>query len=220
MRYEVKRPTDPRESAIDLALLAYILKGAAPFQGRTKLQKTTFLTELRLREHDLIGPRFRFYRYDNGPFSKNLLNAYDVLHAQGLTTHRDELGLTERGQVLADLVQMLKDEPDNREFFSEVDTVLETCRRRTGEQLMEEVYDLDVRPEGWTTSMKVRNIPKYTDIIVPIGRPTLCVPKDLLTLIIEELELTDNQIAEADKRLPDMIEDVVRNVMTERQRSA
>ena len=218
--YKVKRPIDPKESAVDLALLAYILKGAAPFYGRIKLQKTTFLTELRLRERGLTGPRFRFYRYNNGPFSKDLLLAYELLHAQGLALHRDSPGLTERGQMLADFAQMLRDESDNRELFDEIDPVLKHCKKRNGAELMHEVYGLVVRPEDSTESLKVRDIPSRADIIVPTGSPTLHVPEDLLALIIEALEVTDEQLAEGRRQMPEILESFIRAVMIDRPQSA
>jgi len=198
---EVKRPIDVEDRALDLALLAYILKHSAPFYGRTKLQKTTFLVELGLREHHLIGPRFRFYRHDHGPFSKDLLDAYELLEHRGIAAH-DAPGLTRRGKLLADFVEALKDEPGNRVVFEQIDPILEKCRPLNGSELKERLYETPVRPERGSAKMKVRDIPPGTDIVAPKGAHSLKVPDDLKRLILEELELTDEQIEQAEKDWP------------------
>jgi uncharacterized protein YwgA len=199
MRYEVKRPVQPKESPIDLALLAYILENAAPFFGKTKLQKTTFLVELNLRDRELIGPRFRFYRYKNGPFSKELLQAYETLWAHGLARG---YSLTDRGSRLVRFINLLKQEPDNRAFFEVIDPVLKRCQKQHGAQLMEDLCELRVRPEGSTDKIVLKDIQMGTDIIVPKGEPSLNISTEMLQAIVDELEITDEEIARAERDWP------------------
>lgn len=217
-RYELKRPIDPRDRAIDLALLAYILKKAAPFYGRTKLQKTTFLAEHALSEIGLTGPRFTFFRYNNGPFSRQLWDAYDFLHAQGFARQADQPALTDRGVVLVDYVAELRDET-NRKFFTRLDSTLEDCRHRKGAQLMRAVYQLELPVDH--QMIKVEDIPIGVDLIVPQGEPSLRVPSDLRRLLIEELELTDDRLVTARAEAPAAFEKLVEVVLnSERRQSA
>jgi len=214
-RYEIKPPIDPRDRAIDLALLAYILKGAAPFYGRTKLQKTTFLSELSLRDRHLVGPRFEFYRWNNGPFSQQLWAAYDLLHTKGFAHAPVEPGLTRRGRELSELVTELKREDENRAFFRILDSVLEQCKHKTGEQLLNDVYEMEVRPESSGKKMKVRDIPKNVKIIVPPNQTSLKVAHDLEKLILQELEITEEGIRRAEeKELPALVAGFLRRVAT------
>ena len=182
MRYELKPPIDSRDRAIDLALLAYILKGAAPFYGRTKLQKTTFLVEFNLARGGLTGPRFSFFRYNNGPFSRELWDAYDLLHNRGFAKQADQPGLTERGNVLAEFASELCDEA-NRKFFARLDATLEDCQPRKGAQLMRSIYKMELPIDH--KSIKVEDIPIGVDLIVPTGEPSLHVPADLQRLLVE-----------------------------------
>jgi|SRR5208282_939966 len=219
MRYEVKRPIEPKERAIDLALLAYILKGAAPFYGRTKLQKTTFLVEFDLAQVGLTGPRFSFFRYNNGPFSRELWDAYDFLHSQGFTKQADQPALTDRGNVLADYATELRDEA-NQKFFARLDATLENCQRRKGAQLMRAVYRMELAVDH--QMMKIEDIPIGVDLIVPEGPPSLHVPSDVQRLLIEELELTEEKLAKAREQIPAALEKLAEVALlnSERRQSA
>jgi uncharacterized protein YwgA len=217
--YEIKRPIEANERALDLALLAYILNGAAPFYGRLKLQKTTFLVEHNLREHNLTGPRFRFYRYDHGPFSKDLLDAYELLQSRGLAP-RYGIGLTKRGTVLAEFVEAMKEVPQNRKPFDEIDAVLRKCRDRNGTDLKEQLYEMIVRPEHESKGMKIRDISAGTDLVAPTSEASLEVPEDLLRLIQEELELDEKKLDKAREQVPQIIEDFIRTVTDARSRPA
>ena len=218
-RYEIKPPIDPRERAIDLALLAYILKGAAPFYGRTKLQKTTFLVELDLLRSGFTGPRFRFIRYNNGPFSRGLWDAYDFLHSQGFAKQADQPALTDRGKVLVDYVEELREEA-NQKFFARLDATLEDCQRRKGAPLMRAVYKIELNVDHQT--MKIEDIPIGVDLIVPEGEPSLHVPPDIQRLLVEELELTEERLAKAREQVPTILEEFAHSLLTssEHRRSA
>ncbi len=218
-RYELKPPIDPRDRAVDLALLAYILKGAAPFYGRTKLQKTTFLVELDLLRSGFTGPRFSFFRYNNGPFSRELWDAYDFLHSRGFAKQADQPALTDRGKVLVDYVKELHDEA-NQKFFARLDATLEDCQRRKGAPLMRAVYKIELPIDHQT--MKIEDIPIGVDLIVPEGDPSLHVPSDVQRLLIEELELTEEKLAKAREQIPAALEKLaeVALLSSERRQSA
>lgn len=210
---------DPRK-AVDLGLLAYILDRAAPFYGRAKLQKTTFLSELSLREKNLVGPHFEFYRWKNGPFSQELWGAYDLLAAKGFA-YSSEPGLTRRGHELSELVAELKRAQENRAFFEVLDSALKYCQPKDGSALIEAVYDMDVRPQFSTKKMKVRDMPLNTKIIVLPNKTTLKIAHDLEKLILEELEISEEDIQIAiEKDLPAMERQIVARAMTLGPRSS
>jgi uncharacterized protein YwgA len=207
--------------ALDLGLLAYILDRAAPFPGRTKLQKTTFLSELSLREKNLVGPHFEFYRWNNGPFSQQLWGAYDLLTAKGFTTHPAEPGLTQRGRELSELVAELKRAQENRRFFEILDSTLRECKSKNGKQLLDAVYEMEVRPEHSSKRMRVRDIPVNTKIIVPPNKTSLKIAYDLEQLILEELEISEEDIQTAtEKGLPEMEKQLVTRALTLGQQSS
>lgn len=193
---------EPKVDPLDLGLLTYILKNASPLYGRTKIQKTVFLSEVRLKEHELVGPHFRFFRYNNGPFSRELLDACDVLSARGFM-YRQLLSVTPRGDLLASFINELKKEPKNHDFFRILDRVLNECRPQSGERLMETVYSLEIQPEGKSYTAKIRDIPIGVDLIVPRGRDSLYIPDDIGWMIQEELKLTDKEIQQVRNDWPD-----------------
>ena len=199
--------------AIDLGLLAYILEGAAPFYGRTKLQKATFLSELNLRENKLIGPHFKFYRWNNGPFSHELLSAYEFLAHRGFAYYPDQPALTRRGHELAALFAELRKLHENRKFFELLDATLEYCKRRTGEQLMKIVYEMEVRPESTGEKIKVEDMPQRLVIIKPPSVSSLKMTHDFEKLILQELEVTEEGIRKAEKEeVPNLVEAFLRRL--------
>jgi uncharacterized protein YwgA len=206
---------DPKK-AVDLGLLAYILDRAAPFYGRTKLQKTTFLSELKLREENLVGPHFEFYRWLNGPFSQELWAAYELLADRGFAHHPDQPGLTQRGRELAELVSELRKFHSNVKFFDLLDSTLAYCQHRNGEQLLKMVYGLKVRPEHSQTAVKIEDMPMNTIIIAPPQRFSIEMSADLQKLIVAELEITEEDIRRAEREsLPKMVEGFLRRLATD-----
>src|SRR5260221_7256254 len=114
---------------IDRALLAYILKGAAPVLGNTKAQKTCFWVELRLRAKHLVGPHFRFYRYKYGAYSEELRRAHEGLLLSG-HLHKNNR-LTDRGEILVEFVEELR--KPNRAAFNTIDRAISDCQSDHGE---------------------------------------------------------------------------------------
>jgi hypothetical protein len=206
--------------ALDLGLLTYMLDRAAPVYGRTKLQKTIFLSELKLRERDLVGPHFVFIRWDKGPFSQDLWTAYDLLARKGFA-YSATYSLTKRGRELSELVAELKRADENREFFKILDATLKYCRPKSGEQLIELVYDMEVTPESSFMKMKIRDIPREEVIIAPPDRTSLVIAHDLEKLILEEIEISEDDIQRALKDdVPEMERALVERAMNAGQRSS
>jgi uncharacterized protein YwgA len=200
------------QKALDATLLLYILKEAAPIYGRAKLQKTTFLVELRLREKGLVGPHFRFVRYVNGPFSRQLWDTFDELAEAGFVS-KTGFRLLDRGRFLLDLVMPeLRRDPANRRALKIIDGVLQSCRRRHGAGLINEVYQLEVAlDDAPKKRMKVVDIPFGTEIIVP-SRDGLVISLEIEELLKEELTLTEAELKRAEQRLPETERRAIKNL--------
>jgi hypothetical protein len=200
------------DKGLDAALLLYIVKGAAPIYGRTKLQKTTFLVELRLKESDRVGPHFRFIRYVNGPFSGQLWNLFDELAEAGFVS-KTTFELTDRGRFLIDLViPELHRHPKNRAALKIMDDVIGWCRPRHGAGLIKYVYQLEVVPDEMPGErMKVEDVPFGSEIIHPPPGGLKLSP-DTQLLLKEELELTDKDLKRAERRLPEIERQAIRNL--------
>lgn len=197
------------QRAIDLALLTYIMERGKTYYGRIKLQKTTFLAELKLRDNDLVGTHFRFYRWNKGPFSKELWSAVDLLSAKGFV-HKGAPSLTRRGQELMEFVLELKRASENRKFFAVLDEALSFCGPKNGGDLMDAVYDMQVWVENSNTETKIRDILVGTDILVPPNTVSLEIAHDLERLLLEELEISETDIKAATERaMPQMEKQLV-----------
>ncbi|HEV8714201.1 MAG TPA: hypothetical protein VGX03_15410 [Candidatus Binatia bacterium] len=190
-----------RDIILDSVLLLYLLDGAGEIRGNLKTQKTTFLAELALREQGLHGPHFGFFRYKNGPFSKDLAQTYDRLVAGGFLAP-ETAKPTERGQFLLGLAfPQLREQ--NEAVFASMDETLAIYRAWNGRQLMEHVYSLTVEPDGWPgMRLPVEKIPMHMDILVP-PPGGLEVDNDTLALVLEELSITQEEIEEAERDWPE-----------------
>src|SRR5262249_12896589 len=155
-----------RDIILDTVLLLYLLDKAGEVQGNLKVQKTTFLTELELRDHGMRGPHFCFFRYHRGPFSRTLWDTIDQLVATGFL-RRSTMKPTERGWFLLNLAfPELREK--NEAVFTCIDTTLARYRGWTGEHLMRHVYELEIELDDWPgTRMRVADMPMNLDILIP-----------------------------------------------------
>jgi uncharacterized protein YwgA len=185
------------QDSVDRALLAYILKGAAPVLGNTKAQKTCFWVELRLRAKRLVGPHFRFYRYKYGAYSDELRLAHEALVLSGHLHKNNKL--TDRGEILVEFVEELR--KHNRAAFNTIDRAISECQSDHGEALKTKFYELEIRPEDWDHPVKIRVVPEHTDLIRPKGRE-LIVPDAIRSLITDELKLSDTDLKRAHDTWP------------------
>jgi uncharacterized protein YwgA len=192
-----------QEKRLDAVLLLYILKGSGPSSNRTKAQKTTFLVEFNLRRANLVGPHFRFFRYQDGPYSQQISQDLDDLARNGFIS-KTTLTPTERGQFLIDLIiPPLRELSDNRRAFAIIDKVLRWCKPRRAESLLRHVCGLEVSPdESPDVHMKVRDVPRFWDIIDP-SEAGLKTSPELDQLLRSELALTPRQLRDAKRKLPE-----------------
>ncbi len=191
-----------REKRLDAVLLLYILRKSGSSSSRTKVQRTTFLVEFNLRRANLVGPHFRFFRYLDGPYSQQISQDLDELARNGFIL-KTTLIPTERGQFLIDLIiPPLREISDNKRAFEIIDSVLQWCKPRRAESLLRHVCGLEVFPdESPDVHMKVRDVPRFWDIIDP-SETGLKISPELDQLLKTELALTPRQLRDAKRRLP------------------
>lgn len=149
-------------------LLLRILEKDRNISGKLKFQKEVFLAELALLESNLGGLFFKFFRYNLGPYSKDLTQTYEFLALQGFV-HRSNFRLTERGEYLNKWVELtLKSYENNSKIYRVIDSTVKKYSPYHGEGLKRRVYRLKVKPFDMPEKeMAVEEIPSFTDIIVP-----------------------------------------------------
>ena len=75
--------------------------------------------------------------------------------------------------------------------------------RTSGAQLMDDLYETRVQPEGSIDKIILRDIPMGTDIIVPKGDLSLKIPAEMVQAIIDELEITDQEMKRGERDWPE-----------------
>jgi uncharacterized protein YwgA len=161
-----------KEQIIDNLLLLYIVNRTNELGnnifGKTKLQKLCFLAEWQLMKHDMKGLHFNFFRYINGPFSKDLAKDYDFLvKNQNLYTY--VFNLTADGKnILNAFLKCTRSISHNSNFFEILDSIIKKWGKYCGTDLMNFVYEMNIHPYDIPDrEMKIREIPQYHDILVP-----------------------------------------------------
>jgi uncharacterized protein YwgA len=185
-----------KDQVVDAVLLLYFLKEAQPISGRTKAQKTGFFVELALNREGMAGPHYVFYRWDKGPFSRVLWNDLDALTNQGfLIRTPDGYSVTRRGTAMIDLaIPPLKAHPLNDETFLIIDEVLRWCKPRTGEELIQAAYAVELEPAGMPGEHRtVEAIPLGVDIIAP-SPDGLHVDDETVSILEEQLAVSADAI--------------------------
>lgn len=176
----------------DKVALLKLLEGSAPAASAPKnlwLQKLTFLYEVEALRAGLSPMHFRFFRYNLGPYSPVLAEDVKSLEARGFlspTTRRP----TKRGQYLIDYVKdAVEQSPEASLALDLMSRVASRYAHRTGPRLTDIVYGLVVpvlQLDG--EELKVRDIPKFYDIIDPVCTPGLKDVQPLDARLIADVE--------------------------------
>lgn len=182
----------PEQIATDRVLLLYLMAGcnrSGAVDGRTKLQKLTFLSEAKLMEREIDALHYKFFRYQFGPFSKDLLNDYEDLYEKDFVS--SNFTLKERADYLLDYVSdELRAYKNNKNVFETIDSVCQTYAKLSRQRLVEVVYAMRMEPNGMHGQMKIESMPAFTDILVPErfkGKSKFEIPTSLREDIQSEL---------------------------------
>ena len=157
------------ETLKDKILLLYLLskiKEYGEMSGNLKLQKIVFLSENELMNTGIKGFHFKFFRYNIGPFSKELMIDYNDLNADGFVS--SYFTLKSRAEDLLDyIIDPLKEIQNNQNTFGIIDKICKTYGSYSGLKLTNIVYDMVIEPYDLQKEMKIKDIPPFIDILVP-----------------------------------------------------
>lgn len=135
-------------------LLRLIGASSGPVRGRTKLMKLGFFGEFydsdtgTLRPNERVGAFDDYVVYDHGPFSRDLMEAFDRLKERGLLTEETEL--TFRGHQRNDVSLTA----EGRRVTARLDANPETER-------VVEQFDDDTATEAETKSLELLGIERH-----------------------------------------------------------
>ena len=171
----MRQMPNPEEKLKNVALflcLADKLSQNGIIGDRLKIQKCTFLVTLDQFQKKQKGFNLTFYRYHWGPFSKQLYDVSTFLRSAKLLVGKDlpdaEAGevfhLTKAGMSVAtEICGEILGDPQNAPFVDTILRIGETYRTSTTHKVIEDVYDLEVKPINGP-KQKIRDMNEGLDI--------------------------------------------------------
>jgi uncharacterized protein YwgA len=134
-----------------------------------RIQKLGFRSEVRGQQEGQLPAYFKFFRYDLGPYSKELANEIAALETRDFVNPATR-GLTWRGEYLLEYIQ-----PEIKRFEvaqKAVETIQMVCEEdrsiKLSSELVDETYRMQVPVAQFGDRiMLVKDIPMNTDIITP-----------------------------------------------------
>lgn len=154
----------PEEAILDKALILSLLDRVAHYKDdnvgdKIKCMKLPFLVEYPMFERKLKGFNMTYFRYERGPLSKHVYEAWRDLQATGcLTFDGYSLILTQIGHSLAHefISDVLKTE-ENSFFFEQLEGVAKKFGPLPMSLVQRLVYAMDVQPLEGGPRLKVRD---------------------------------------------------------------
>lgn len=160
----------PDEMIIDKALILAQLDRIAHYKDdvvgdRIKCMKLPFVVEYPMFERRIKAFNLTYFRFEWGPISKGVYEAWRDLKAVGcLAFDQNLLVLTQAGHHLAhDFTSDVLQIEDNLFFFTELDNVAQKFARLSTTWVKELVYRMDVQPIEGGSRLKVRDAPIGTN---------------------------------------------------------
>ncbi len=94
-----------------------------------------------------------------------------------------------------------------------MDQVLAACKNKYGAALMRNIYELEVTPDDLPgMKMKIADIPMFIDIIRPPSGG-LEIPGEIVSLLREELAVTQAELDDSKRRLPEIHAQAMGNLL-------
>jgi uncharacterized protein YwgA len=160
------------------------------------IQKLCFLSELKGREQDIKSAYYRFFRYNNGPYSKALANDVTAL-ISGCFVDPESGALLDRGRYL---YTYIKPDLEESELASKaigvIRGVVDEWKGFKDWSIVDEVYKMTVPVDALSKSMLVKDIPLKTDILIPERSNAKDIPPFSPGLIADiESELTAQPVS-------------------------
>lgn len=162
------RKRNPKEKAIDILLLMYLIKRGnkeGGIWGITKLQKLVFLVEHAMLEDRVKGFNHTYYKWKYGPFSKELYNDFDALIDEEILTEEGGIKLTKRGKkLLKEYGGVLR---KNEEVLQYIEGKIEKYVNKSLKEIKSEVYDIETTISG-LGDIKIRKIPQGFNLLTKL----------------------------------------------------
>ena len=199
-----------------LALLREGRPNSAQSIDNLRIQKLGFRSELKGQSRGNLPAFFKFFRYDLGPYSKELAWQVRALEERDFINSETRC-LTWRGQYLLEYI-----EPEIRRFEAArnaLEIIRETCEEcrsiRLSSRLVDQTYEMQVPVAGMGNQiMRVRDIPMNTDIIVP--PPFLPLPMlspEMVEELREEWEIPPSSLDPSTREFNDAVDSAYRRVL-------
>jgi len=158
------------EELVDKLLLLYLIEKAncnGLAEGITKITKLSFLSEHTMILKKNKGFNYNYFRYEQGPYSKELADDFKKLLKEEMIAQRDHYTfLTPRGKEILDGSSELLE--INQSFADEIDEVCKKYAPHTLTSIKKDVYGLVLGIEGPYKNFKIKNIPQCADILVKL----------------------------------------------------
>ena len=197
-----------KEIYIDYLLTLYLIRYSEEnnyhIDGRLKFQKLMFISEINMLNKSEKGLHLKFFRYNYGPYSRELAEDYKELEKRDLITN---FKITSAGiEILNLLWEGVKGINKNRSIANELEKTVNHYGKYNGYALKDIVYKMKIKPHDMPgQELRIRNIPLFVDLIVPENFKTnvkFDMPDDVLGIFEEELKLTPEARERIDKEWP------------------
>ncbi len=128
-------------------LLALIDRCGNVVEGRTKLMKLCFLLEHydednELSESEAVGVFTNFFIYDHGPFSRDVMDAFNDVRQQNLVRETAEQTVAGNRRFRIELTQKGQQQTTTVEASNRLTQIVETFGTRQGTELETQVLDM------------------------------------------------------------------------------
>lgn len=157
-----------------------------------KIQKLTFLHELKGQDQGLQSAHYKFFRYTLGPFSKILARDVEFLEERGFIT-KTTRQLTKRGRFLLELLSDEVRSPRARRALELQDETIREYGKVRSPKLVDRVYAMEVPVfDLGGERLRVKDISTFLDILDPVHSNLADVEPfdpDTVGMIREELKL-------------------------------
>ena len=155
----------------DNLLLLYIIYKSDK-KGRIedlfKLQKITFLIENNLIRRKIKGLNYNFFRWERGPFSKDLSIDVNFLEDNNLIVLNDGYKVTDRGkEILKDAEEIFNKNIPILKFF---DTIINRYAKKNVDEIKEIIYRMRVVIPRIKTSERISDILKGQLILFKMSK--------------------------------------------------
>ena len=208
-------------SLINKVLVLYVIKKANDIptllEGKIKFQKVFFLSELMIEQERIQALTFRYFRYNYGPFSKNLIETFEDMEMHGFVkgSLSGNFELTKEGKYLFEVIESSGLYKINSKVINIVDETIKKYGSKSGPELMNIVYNMKIPILDLSTHTvvykEIRSIDAYTDLL-PFDfmtyKKNFPISEDLADDLLYEFSLTQEDRESMRKISPTTFEEL------------